>query len=832
MEALTGWLATPTWEESARFLAGHPILLTDAGELALAREIPRETEPTSLTGLEEHAMLLQQARRHGVEATFTEWARRREEITQASALEESATARYGAGDATALDELVQARARISELMVDIRSRHQAALVEEAHALCERHRLTRHDDDLGRAVECLRSAFRPPMTASPKWVTVVTDVVGLLAHRGSIAALDLAQTLVSRALNVTAPDSAAVPTLLSLSGRVLRIRWECGGTRNDLGHAVSLLDRAVDTDRAAAFHHLPRSLENLAIVLLERYREYREKPDLDRSVALLSELEDLLPRRSPQRSTVLTNLAGALLLRADAGSVDEERADDLDRAFELTGEVLASLPPGSPAAATVHGTLANAWLSRYDTGHELIQLDRAVEHGERAVAAAVPGSRDRPAHLVSLARALLKRARRLANNEDYDRAVSLYRTATEETFPQSPSFKERRSGFGTALLTRYLHSGAEQDLHEAMSQLTEIPATEATAPSVRDTELLYDAGNGQWIRYRRTRDLSCLERAIALLEMAAADISADSVHRAQCVNSLAGVLTEHFIRTRDVSSLRDAVAYFREAMDGADSSSERLDYVANLGNALRLLSGATPDGEGLDEAVTLLRSALGLVPEYAAQRGPLLTNLAAALIVAGGQAELEEAELHLRAALELTATGSPDRPVQLANLGRVLIRLHGHTGQQHHLDEGVQVLRHACQLGLKADPDVTLGVCRPWGGWAEHRGEHAEAAEAFSWGMRAAHQLFQAQLLRSHRENWLGSTADVHVRAAWNHLARSPQHRGDAVLALERGRALLLSESLRFRDSALDALAEGPHRDLAERFGRAVARVAELSALDR
>lgn len=66
--------------------------------------------------------------------------------------------------------------------------------------------------------------------------------------------------------------------------------------------------------------------------------------------------------------------------------------------------------------------------------------------------------------------------------------------------------------------------------------------------------------------------------------------------------------------------------------------------------------------------------------------------------------------------------------------------------------------------------------------------------------------------------------------AWNQVAQWEPEFHAAVIALERGRALVLSETLAVRRSEVDGLEREGHTGLAGRYHQAVARLAELSRL--
>ena len=85
-------------------------------------------------------------------------------------------------------------------------------------------------------------------------------------------------------------------------------------------------------------------------------------------------------------------------------------------------------------------------------------------------------------------------------------------------------------------------------------------------------------------------------------------------------------------------------------------------------------------------------------------------------------------------------------------------------------------------------------------------------------------MFRAQLLRADKESWLRDAEDLVVDGAFA-LAAGDDPRGAAV-ALERGRALLLSEALERAAADLSRLEDG-HAGLAIRFRESSARVRRL-----
>ena len=136
-----------------------------------------------------------------------------------------------------------------------------------------------------------------------------------------------------------------------------------------------------------------------------------------------------------------------------------------------------------------------------------------------------------------------------------------------------------------------------------------------------------------------------------------------------------------------------------------------------------------------------------------------------------------------------------------------------------------------QSGVTLFRDVLKdGAARNWGRWASARRSWTEAAEAYHAAMDLTDRLFRTQLFRSHKEAWLREAKALPAHAAYA-LARSGDASG-AVQALERGRALLLSESLQRDRANLDHLMDLGHQDLAESYRQAADRVHDLSRATR
>ncbi|MFE7033607.1 hypothetical protein ACFU9Y_25140 [Streptomyces sp. NPDC057621] len=116
--------------------------------------------------------------------------------------------------------------------------------------------------------------------------------------------------------------------------------------------------------------------------------------------------------------------------------------------------------------------------------------------------------------------------------------------------------------------------------------------------------------------------------------------------------------------------------------------------------------------------------------------------------------------------------------------------------------------------------MTVDAAYNWIRWAVRRSAWDEVGEADGHLLRAAEVLHRAQSLRRHREAWLLASRGLAHEGAF---ALASQGRPEAaVVRLERGRAVLLSEELGLIPALLHRL-PAPLRD---RYSDAVHKVRE------
>ena len=270
--------------------------------------------------------------------------------------------------------------------------------------------------------------------------------------------------------------------------------------------------------------------------------------------------------------------------------------------------------------------------------------------------------------------------------------------------------------------------------------------------------LSNLGGGLSARYDRGAALADLEAAITAWKQSLETTPADSPDRPMRLSNLGNGLSARYARRGALADLEAAITAYRLAADATPSDSPaRSMYLGNLGNGLRAY--------------------------YAHGRMP---------------ADLEAAIAAYAEALETTPAASSDRPAMLTNLGAGLHARYALAADPADQQAAIDRYREACQTGLTIAPAVTLAAAKAWGDWAAKRDAWVEAAEAYGHGLAAIDRLYRSPAPAG-RQAGLAVGRPGPRRPAAYALARTGDPAG-AVLALERGRARLLTEAIE-RDRA-------------------------------
>jgi hypothetical protein len=233
--------------------------------------------------------------------------------------------------------------------------------------------------------------------------------------------------------------------------------------------------------------------------------------------------------------------------------------------------------------------------------------------------------------------------------------------------------------------------------------------------------------------------------------------------------------------------------------------------------------------------------LASAADDAPERLRISTNLAACLLTryrdarARGRADTQDLDLAVQILEDAIASTPPGAPALVSRLNSLGVGLK-YRFQLHQDAEDLN--RGRAVLGLASGPegasDVrwSLAAALTLAGWAAERGDWDEACNAYRTAMSTAEEYLRVQLVRDNTEAALRGVSGLYTDAA--HAFGRTRQPVLAVVAVERGRAVLLSEALDRERALADLLAAGREEltVLAERFQRASSRVRVLTGLAR
>ena len=520
--------------------------------------------------------------------------------------------------------------------------------------------------------------------------------------------------------------------------------------------------------------------------------------------------------------------------------------DLDAAVDAFEEAVALTQADSPNLTRRRNNLAVALNER---GHAA-DLSRGIELLE-AILAGEPPTDIAPGIRTNLARMMVRRAEKKPDTRPLVQALELLDEAWEELPEDSPERIDTGVTRAGTRLELYDRVPRAADLDRAQAELEELVAqtdkagrtSEADKDRLRALSLLASALEK---RYDRSEDPKLLDRAVKLVERAA-DI-AHGTPRAPVLLEQLGIL-----RSRRAEAL-DRFSEFDRAVEAltaaSDAAPERPGRLAMLAEAKLRRAMHRKDAVEHAEALELLRQAMERMPGGSAERRGVAQSLAIGWSVQPGNPErLDDA---------ITAARDAAAPRLTSVLGTMLFQRYRRDGSRDDLDAAIDnlaaaedgdrlMLAHALSERYRLTRDgadravaaeIFAELCRSAAnsrtrllaarGWARletDEGEWRAAAEPYRAGLAALGRIEAAPGLRVEREGWLGQARGFAAEAAFG--LSMAGDRTSAVEAIERNRALLLTDVLQRRRFDLETLRSVGRGELARRYELAAERLGKL-----
>ncbi|KAJ2935445.1 hypothetical protein H1R20_g1647, partial [Candolleomyces eurysporus] len=301
-----------------------------------------------------------------------------------------------------------------------------------------------------------------------------------------------------------------------------------------------------------------------------------------------------------------------------------------------------------------------------------------------------------------------------NLADVDKAISAYVQALKLTPAGHSSLDSRLGSLGSALLTRFEHTGKLEDLKQAIPILqAAIEVTSSTNPA-DGSSTLADSYNilGAAFVYlcRATGQVEPADRAVEALEKAV-QLRVDLQHPRLPLHydSLGTALSVRFETARKVEDLEKSV----EAFNGGIKATPKDDHSAlarlylNLGNPLSLLYEQTGDLAFLDKSLEARKTGIEIAPPGHRALGPGNANLGHGYYTrfkrTAQPQDIEDAISALKKAILLTPDGHSELPQFLGFLANALNARFTHFKDINDINESVTLQQKAMEL---CPPDLS------------------------------------------------------------------------------------------------------------------------------
>ncbi|MEV1117202.1 CHAT domain-containing protein [Actinosynnema sp. NPDC049800] len=567
-------------------------------------------------------------------------------------------------------------------------------------------------------------------------------------------------------------------------------------------------------------------------------------DQDRLTELTERAQDLHARLERHRTRRRRNAAQT----ADAAEVAGELAGTLAAIYSLTDVVEDAVSavqhyrlamdlaePGSRVHCVAANDMAVLLRTLFYVSGDVRTVHKAVWAMEQAATALDDDDPALPSVLSNLGAVEALLHEQTGEPEYLDRAVDSSRRAFELTPADSEDLLGHRSNLGAVLLDRYHAAGDVTDLDDAIALFETSVAAAAKDRTSSDYLSRVNLGSALMARYRLTGDLGAAFRALEMQEAALEHTPRKTGFGYEsALGNVGATLNELYRSTSDPGLLDRAIEALRGAAEFAPADSADLAVIhMNLAVALEAKAQRDHDTEILMEALTAIKAALDRLPPESPRYAVAVSNygwlLSTFYEASADPAALDESVRALEFGLEGFGPDEPSRVNTLHNLVRALGSRSLLTGSPADLERAVGLVREVVDDLADLPAAIVLTMSDTFAGVAMRAGDPPLAITIYQHALGLRDRLYRTMPGRWEREVWLREAGNLPSDAAYA-LARHGDLRA-AVLVLDRGRAMALSENLERDFADLAALAAAGHDALVAEYEEAAAAVRQVEQAD-
>ncbi|GAA0388274.1 CHAT domain-containing protein [Acrocarpospora corrugata] len=434
---------------------------------------------------------------------------------------------------------------------------------------------------------------------------------------------------------------------------------------------------------------PDVFADVGVTLFQEFQRTGDASHLDNALLAFRRAVSDSPSGDPMLPVRKWKLSTVLRTRLDLQGRQGDPAD-LEEAVRLGRAAAAEIPAGDPDRAPCLSSLALTLRSRFERHEAAGDIEEAVRTARASVAEAAPGHPARGVVLFTLVLTLRSRA----DAGDDDEIIAACRESADLFEPGSPDQLKARLILGQSLYDRFTRLARDDDLDEAIRELTPALGPDPVDRPVRVVALLA-LGLARSARFKRTAEPGEESAAIEALRAAEQALPPGDESRGLVLSTLGSLLFSRFRQAGDPADRQAALTAFRDTVQATPAGDARLaDRLAELGSHLQMSYEETGSLAHLDESIHAYQDALARPGDHDRVRslGMLSTSLRLRYELAGDAADLDAAVSLGRAALTEEATDPLSRLTALNSLGNALMTSADTDSGGRSLDEAIAVHR--------------------------------------------------------------------------------------------------------------------------------------------
>lgn len=343
------------------------------------------------------------------------------------------------------------------------------------------------------------------------------------------------------------------------------------------------------------------LNRSAVALQWKGLAARSRGELEVAFKRLNRALELAPTDDPHRVRYLNNLSSVSLLRFDLG----EASDRLEAGLDAALAAVEAAVDDPRTLAIAQSNAASAFAARYRQRGDVIDLRRAVDYAEAALAGAeVAGSTRLARYRSSLAMVLSFQFDAFGEIDDLNRGIE----ALERPVEDDPLHETGGASalLGSLLRRRWSVLGDLSDLSRAVALLDDAVSGPGGA---NRPALLTNLGNALLDRYGVTDDIEDLRRASDMHERAVQITTPDDWQIASRYNNAGNSALSIYEVSEDLDALTRAIEHYRRSVELTERAAPELaSRQYNLGNALRAAHSRSAHAADAAKAAEAFRAA--------------------------------------------------------------------------------------------------------------------------------------------------------------------------------------------------------------------------------